>query len=448
MPDLLAGWTLIGLGLALLVLRRPAGAAALLLVAGFAWFAPNFDAAGPDVVEWAATRAAYLHRAPLLQLALALPAGRPSTRPAAAGVALAWTAAVVWPLWEWDLTALLLAGAFVATRGAGARGRVRSPRRALAGRGLAAVALLCGAIGVDAVRSLAGASGAAVDATVAGYALAVGVVGIVLFSAAMLDAPAALAERAVALERSGATLRDALRELLGDPRLEVGFAAGDGELVDDRGRPIAPLDADRQSTPVAVAGRRVAVVFHDPSTLADEATRSAVLAAVGLVAERARLRAEVDRQVDAVAASRRRLLLAEEDERRRLAERLDRGPGTALGDVERLVRTARSGGEGDDRLAAALDQSLVRLDGMRADLDLLVAGLGGIGATGLVPGARAAGGGRAGGRPPPPRRRLAARRARIGALVRLRGMPCQRGEARGCRFGRRRPLVVERRPCG
>jgi len=43
-------------------------------------------------------------------------------------------------------------------------------------------------------------------------------------SDALLDAPATLAERAVALERGGATLRDALRDLLGDPGLEIGFA--------------------------------------------------------------------------------------------------------------------------------------------------------------------------------------------------------------------------------
>ena len=40
LPDLLAGWTLIGLGIVLLALRRPPGAAALLLLAGFTW-SPN-----------------------------------------------------------------------------------------------------------------------------------------------------------------------------------------------------------------------------------------------------------------------------------------------------------------------------------------------------------------------------------------------------------------------
>ena len=174
-----------------------------------------------------------------------------------------------------------------------------------------------------------------------GYAAAVALTGVLLFKAAMLDAPASLAERAVALERGGVTLRDALRDLLGDPELEIGFALGPDELVDDQGRPLAPRSADRVATPVTVAGRRVGAVVHEPLTLDDAAIRSAVIAAVGLAAERARLRTEVGRQADAVDASRRRLLLTEEEERRRLAERLERGPGAALADVERLVREAR-----------------------------------------------------------------------------------------------------------
>ena len=119
LPDLLAGWTLIGLGIALLGLRRPRRAAALLLLAGFSWFAFNFENTGPAAVQWLAVHAAYLHRAPLLQLALALPDGRPGTRLTAAGVALAWSAAVVWPLWDDDGTALALCR----------RVRRRSPRR-------------------------------------------------------------------------------------------------------------------------------------------------------------------------------------------------------------------------------------------------------------------------------------------------------------------------------
>ena len=125
------------------------------------------------------------------------------------------------------------------------------------------------------------------------------------------------------------------------------------------------------------------MVIHDRLALDDAATRSAVIAVVGLAAERARLRTEVGRQADAVAASRRRLLLAEEEERRRLAERLERGPGAALADVERLVREARPG-PGGERLTAALARTLQQLARVRPELDALARGLGGVDRAGLA----------------------------------------------------------------
>jgi signal transduction histidine kinase len=382
LPDLLAGWTLIGLGIALLVLRRPPGAAALLLLAGFTWFAFNFATAGSDAVQRLAEQAAYLHRGPLLALALALPSGRPRTRTAAAGVAVAWTTAVVWPLWDSDVVALVLAAVLVVVgtvEWAQAEGR---RGRSIAARGLVAVAILVAAIAADAVRSSAGGPQDVADATVLGYSLAVALAGFVLFTAVQLAAPAALAERAVALERGGARLRDALRDLLGDPRLEIGYAIGLAGPIDDLGRPFEPTLEGRVASPVAVTGRQVGVVVHDPSTLADVATRSAVFAAVGLAAERTRLRAEVARQVETVEASRRRLLAAEDQERRRLAERLERGPGAGLAEVERLLHEALP--DGDEKLAAALGRATEQLERIRPELLTLVDGLGGVAAAGLV----------------------------------------------------------------
>jgi signal transduction histidine kinase len=375
LPDLLAGWTLIGFGLALLALRRPVGVAALLLAAGFSWFAFNFEHTGPAAVQWLAVHGAFLHRGALLHLGLALPAGRPQTRLAAGGVALAWGAAIAWPLWNGDGSALLLSAAFVAIALVGLRGARGWRSRAIAGRGVAAVGLLAAAICADALRSLAGAPQGVTDLTVLGYELAVVLAGGALLGAALIDAPASLAERAVALERGHSSLRDALRDLLGDPRLEIVFANGD-----------SPPAADgRVTTPVTVTGRRVAAVLHDPAGLDDPVTRSAVLAAVGLAAERDRLRAEVDRQVEAVESSRRRLLVAEEDERQRLAARLDQGPGATLAAVERLVRDASVTRGGGDALRAALARAAEGLAGVRPEIEALVRGLGGVGSDGLVP---------------------------------------------------------------
>src|SRR5262249_13587732 len=109
LPDLVAGWLLIGFGIAVLALRGADGASGLLVLAGFLWFAANFQTTGPAAIQHLAGHAAFLHRAPLFQLALALPAGRPRTRLAAAGVAAAWIGSIVWPVWDYDSSALALA---------------------------------------------------------------------------------------------------------------------------------------------------------------------------------------------------------------------------------------------------------------------------------------------------------------------------------------------------
>jgi signal transduction histidine kinase len=385
LPDLAAGWTLLALGI-LLLARRSTGPAVLLLVAGFTWFAFNFADVSAVAITWLAAHAAFLHRGPLFHLALTVPDGRPRTRLVTAGVALAWTAAVAWPLWDDDRTALALAATFVVIAFISrARARGRSSR-AIAGRGLVAAAVLSSVIGADAIRSGVGASQGVADVTMLGYDLAVVLVGVTLFTAARLAAPTSLAERAIALEAGGERLRDVLRDLLGDPELEIGFAPDSEELVDDRGRPFAAAATARVASPVVVGGQRVAVIVHDPGALDDTRTRAAVVAVVGLAAERVRLSAAVDRQLDAVDASRRRLLLAEEEERRLLAERLERGAGAELAHVDRLVREARREPGGEPELSAALERAAAQLDRVRPELDALVHGLGGVEPRGLIPG--------------------------------------------------------------
>ncbi len=381
LPDLLAGWLLIGFGLALHALRGPRSASLLLVLAGLLWFAANFQTAGAEVFQRIAGHAAYLHRAPLFQLALAPATGRPRTLLAATGVGIAWVASIVWPLWDDDVSALMLAAALVAVAATGWVQTVGRLRRTVAARGLVVVLVLASTIAADAVRGLSAGAGGA-DTIVLIYAIATGVTAALLFSAARLDAPGSLAERAVELERSGTRLRDALRELLGDPVLEVAFTDEGGETLDDAGRPIVVRHDGRAETTVAVGGEPVATILHDPATLQDEATRAAVIAATGLAAERARLRAEVARRIAAVDASRRRLLEAEEEERRRLAEQLDRGPGSEVARIEQLVLGIEPS---DEQLAPALERAVDQLTRVRPELDALIRGLGGVRAAELVP---------------------------------------------------------------
>jgi len=75
-PDLLAGWGMIGCGLAGWSRRPESRSGVLLAAAGFAWLAPNFAAAGLGAFGWLSAHALYLHRGPLVHLVLTYPRGR------------------------------------------------------------------------------------------------------------------------------------------------------------------------------------------------------------------------------------------------------------------------------------------------------------------------------------------------------------------------------------
>ena len=104
------------------------------------------------------------------------------------------------------------------------------------------------------------------------YSAAVALAGVLLFKAATLDAPASLTERPwPRAQRRDAT--DALRDLLGDAELEADSASV--PTSSSTTAAAAGAAPDRVTTPVTVAGRRVEFV-HEPLTLDDAATRSAV----------------------------------------------------------------------------------------------------------------------------------------------------------------------------
>src|SRR5215472_8019445 len=98
-PDLLTGWCLIGCGLAGQARRPESRSGALLAAAGFAWFVPDFAAAGVGLLGWLGVYARYLHRGPLVQLVLTYPRGRVSGRVEGVAVAVGYAAAVVTPVW-------------------------------------------------------------------------------------------------------------------------------------------------------------------------------------------------------------------------------------------------------------------------------------------------------------------------------------------------------------
>ena len=369
MPDLAAGLGLLAAGIALLATARTRVPGLLLAGASFAWFVPDFAAVAPTDTRWLLERLSYLHRGPLLALALTLPTGRPRTRADRVAISTAWFTAILWPVWSSPTAALFAAAAFVAAAALRLERAETWTERSGARYGLLAAAILAGVIAAGAVDRLTGARGAT-DTLVVCYAVGILLTAAVLYAGARLFLPDVLAERAVLLERRGARLRDVLGELLGDPSFEVGFGGVDELLVTEDGTSFAPARAT-ELTPVVAGDRQLALVAHAETTLADEQTRDAVVSAVGLSAERVRLQRELDGQVAAVAASRTRLAVAEDDERRRLAARLERSVDAVLVEVGSLIDRARRSGDSSE----ALRRAQLRLAEIHPELDRLIAGL-------------------------------------------------------------------------
>jgi signal transduction histidine kinase len=124
-----------------------------------------------------------------------------------------------------------------------------------------------------------------------------------------------------------------LRDVLGDPRLELRF-----ELPGEEDPADPPADA-RARTPIVRAGTRLAVLLHDPQVPPDLLRR--VVDAAGLAIEIARLRMELRRQLDEVAASRSRIVAAGDAERRRIERDLHDGAQQRLVSIGLALRHAQ-----------------------------------------------------------------------------------------------------------
>jgi hypothetical protein len=273
-PDLLTGWTLIASGLAGWS-RRPQGrSGALLVAAGFAWFAPNFAVTGVTALGWLSAHALYLHRGPLVHLVLTYPRGRLVRRLDVTAVAVGYAAAAVTPVWGSETATIVLAALLVAVaiRGyARAAGRERRIRLAA----LQATTLLAAVLAAIALVRLAAPGQAADAATLHAYqaalcGLSLGLL-VGLFRGSWERAEVADLVVELGETRSG-TLRDELARALGDPSLQVGYwvleSAG---FVDSEGRPLRVPDpgSERSMTMVEQDGQPLAVLVHDPAVLGD-----------------------------------------------------------------------------------------------------------------------------------------------------------------------------------
>jgi signal transduction histidine kinase len=360
-PDLLTGWTLIASGLAGWSRRPQSRSGALLVAAGFAWFAPNFAATGVTALGWLSAHALYLHRGPLVHLVLTYPRGRLVRRLDVTAVAVGYAAAAVTPVWGSETATIVLAALLVAAAirsYARAAGRERRIRLAA----LQATTLLAAVLAAIALVRLAAPGQAADAATLHAYqaalcGLSLGLL-VGLFRGSWERAEVADLVVELGETRSG-TLRDELARALGDPSLQVGYWVPESAgFVDSEGRPLRLPDpgSERSMTMVERDGPPTAVLVHDPAVLGDPGLVEAVSSAARLAAANARLQAEVRARLAEIGASRRRILEAGDEERGRLERRLRDGALRRLDEVAETLRRARgstAAGGAAERLAKA-----------------------------------------------------------------------------------------------
>jgi signal transduction histidine kinase len=372
-PDLAVGWTFIGCGLIASARRPESHSGALMAATGFAWFIGNFAAVDVDPVAWAAAQGIYLHRGPLVHLILAYPGGRLPSRPSRTAVVAGYAAAVVAPVWDSEIPAIVLAVLVVAVLARDYLRAVGRNRRARAFSVWAAAGFGLVVAGGAAARLALPPADVVVPSLLA-YEVVLASIAVGLF-AGLLAAPwdrAAVTDLVVELgEVRAGTLRGELSRALGDPSVEVGYwVAGAEAFLDTEGRELRLPDPDsgRAVTLVRRGEEPVAAIVHDPAVLNDPGLVEAITSAAQLAASNARLQAELQRRVAELAASGRRILEAGDEERQRLEGRLREGAERRLEGLAETLRRGRLSAPGEvtkDRIARAEDQLTRTLEDLR-----------------------------------------------------------------------------------
>jgi signal transduction histidine kinase len=377
-PDLVAGWTLIGGGL-VAWRGRPESRIGLLLVAsGFTWFLGNFAGVSTEWMAWIAAHGVYLHRGPLLHAVVTFPTGRAATRLERAAVAGGYIAAFVTPVWrnEWVTVWLAVLLVVAVRRHATAVAGERRSRRTAMRIAVAVGAVLAG--GALARLTLSGDT--AEDASLLAYQAVLCVTAVVLANG-VLSRPweqVAVTDLVVELgEARSDALRDSLARALGDPTLEVGYWSPEvAAFVDATGRPLSlPSAGDgRASTVVEGGSGPIAVLVHHSSLLDAPALAEPIRAATMLASVNARLQAEVQAQIAELEGSRRRIVTAGDEEHRRLEARLRAGAERRLEQLASRLSAARVPAE-SERAAELLAEIEAQLAATLEELRLLAAGL-------------------------------------------------------------------------
>jgi signal transduction histidine kinase len=416
--ELAAGWALIAAGTAYWLRRPTWPAGPLAVVAGFAWFAPDWVGwqTGPGAVRALALATAGVCAAALVHLALGAPTGSVSSRASGAVVTATWAltalvgigrvlfydpfadpSCVTWcspnPLLadgdrsfartlDWielvvavvGLLWVVIAGARRVARASPAARRSICPIVVPAGVFLAAWTLRVIVVvltpGEDPRRSVLTVAfvvrAAALAALAAGFLWALG-----------RAVRSSLAVRRLAREpgtaASDRSLEAALVEATGDSSLRIAFPLLDGDLwIDGEGMPV---DAPRQRSDSAVtmvvrAGQPVAAVIHDSEILDGSLLAREIGTAAQLAVDNERLRAEARLRLRELRASRSRIVETGDAERRRLERDLHDGAqqrlvgiSVALGMAQTALKDKRDRGAvaSLQDAAAELQRAIVEL---------------------------------------------------------------------------------------
>jgi signal transduction histidine kinase len=380
LPDLAVG---IGLGVsgALIKTLDPRSRVGdLVVLAGVAWFVPNFATVGIAWVGWLAAHLVVVHRALLVHAIVAFPSGRIRRSFEAAVVVIAYATAIIDGT-KGEAGAIVWAVAVLVAFVAIIRRRTGTARTA-GMRVLPTMVLLSVVIGGTGALLLVVGNFPAPPTIVYAYGAGLVVVGFVLvFNVyeyrARLER---VTDAAVELTQGPAGyVRELLATALRDPGVEVAFAIDEGgstTWVDEFGHRIEPLRATGSRTviPIRVDGHPVAELACESAVIDEPGLMPSIEAAASLAASNAQLRASLRREAVALQASRLRLLSAADDERIALVDRLDRGAGATLADLRAILDRIRPGG--DPATDAAADLSRSRIAGLDAGLRSLSAGLG------------------------------------------------------------------------
>jgi signal transduction histidine kinase len=168
-----------------------------------------------------------------------------------------------------------------------------------------------------------------------------------------------------------------LRAVLDDPRLELRVRLPEsGRYVTARGVPEEGDPDDRRTrVPIERAGTVIGAVLHDPSAQERPDLLRRVVEAAGLAIEIVRLRVELRRQLDEVAASRRRIVAAGDAERRRIERNLHDGAQQRLVSIGLALRHAQHELGPDSRVGDTLEAAVAEITVAIEELRELARGL-------------------------------------------------------------------------